>query len=81
MATVVNTGALRSRLQTLGWQPVNDILAAILSASIPASEIVAYLDALIASPAGLNDQAITGCPAAVATQITTFLRNHNLVDT
>jgi hypothetical protein len=76
MATIVNTNEFSKRFVTLGWdQQINlsELIEGMKSNNISASAVIAYLDALIATPIGLNDQTIIGCSAATATKITTYL--------
>ena len=81
MSTVVNLKEFDKRFSTLGWAisdvNVRDFLTN--HPSIGAAEVVAYLDALIAAPTGLNDQTIAGCPAADATVLTNGLKNIGVV--
>lgn len=80
MSTVVNSQAFSDVFTKLGWvNNQSDLLSAALSAGLPAEVILAYLDALAASPTGLNDQTITGVTAAQGTAITTFLKARALV--
>lgn len=81
MASVVNISTIGSKMIQLGWTSiqVSDVVAGLASAGIPASEFCAYLEALIATPEGMNDQAIAGCPGADATKITNYLKNHQAV--
>lgn len=84
MATVVNVNELQKRFNTLGWTSgitVVEVLNALAAAAVPATDLVAYLDALIASPSGLNDAAIQGCPANVATGITGYFASKTLTVT
>lgn len=83
MATVVTSSELASLLEQLGWgNNVNDLVQAILSnGAIPTAVIATYLQALLASPAGLDDQAIPGVTPQQGTGITNFLANKHLVGT
>lgn len=81
MSTVVNAAEFLHRFATLSWQNPNDLLVAVEGAGIPAAVVIAYLDALIATPASLNDQTITGVTAAQGTAITSFLKSKQLVAT
>jgi hypothetical protein len=49
--------------------------------AVSGPEMVAYLDAAVASPAGFNDQTIAGCSAAQATKITGALKSKSAVVT
>lgn len=81
MSTVVNDKVFLDAFATLGWGNPNDLLAKIASAGLPAAVILAYLNALIATPSGLNDQNIAGVSAAQGTAITNFLKTAGLVVT
>lgn len=75
MATVVSVGEFQKRFDQLGWKlNLAEIVDGLRSANVAAAVLIAYLDAAIASPAGFDDQTIAGCPPAVATKITTYLR-------
>jgi hypothetical protein len=83
VATVTNVPKIAALIQQLGWTSVqvSEIVNGLASASIPAFEFCAYLDALIAAPEGMNDQTIASCPGAPATLITNYLKSHQLVAT
>ena len=82
MSTVVNSADILGIFDQLGWkQNQQDLLQAVFNATIPAAVIVAYLNALIQTPGGMNDQAITGVTPAQGSAITTFLKTHGLVGT
>jgi hypothetical protein len=76
MATVVNIAEITRRFQELGWTNLNvaDTVNALAGGNIPAGEFMKYLDAVLASPGGFDDQAIVGCAATNATKITNALR-------
>lgn len=81
MSGVVNSSAFLTRFATLGWTTSTaDLLQAIGSSGIPAVVIAAYLDALIATPTGLNDQTIAGVTAVQGSAITNFLKSKGLVE-
>jgi hypothetical protein len=77
----VNANEFLKRFNSLGWQNGNDLAQQIANAGLPAPVVLAYLDALIVSPAGLNDQTIAGVSPAQGSAITNFLKNKTLVDT
>lgn len=81
MATVVNIPAIQERFVTLGWTNVSiaDVVSGLASAAIAAVELIAYLDALIAAPAGVNDQTIAGCLPADGSKITNYLKARGAV--
>lgn len=80
MSTVVTSTELATLFQQLGWTASqNDLVQAALTAGIPAHVIVLYLQALAASPGGMDDQSIAGVTPAQGTQITTFLKSKGLV--
>jgi len=76
MATVINIGEITKRFQALGWTNLNvaDTVNALSSGNIPAGDFMAYLDAVLANPDGLDDQGLTGCTPANATQSTNALK-------
>ena len=79
MSAVVNSKAFLDAFNSLGWPNGNDLLARVESQSIPATVIYAYLSALITTPAGLNDQTISGVTGPQGAAITSFLKNAGLV--
>ena len=80
MSVVVNSGVALDLFKQLNWTVApNDLLQAALGSGIPAAEIVAYLQALVANQDGMDDTTITGCPADAAAKITAFLHARNLV--
>lgn len=81
MATVINDKVFLDLFASLGFTNGNDLLQRVGNAGIPASVIYTYLQALQASPSGLNDQTISGVTPTQGTQITTFLKNQGLVVT
>jgi L-ribulose-5-phosphate 3-epimerase UlaE len=76
VAIVVSVNEIRKRLETLGWTNLSatDVVDAIAKAGVSAASLVAYLDAVIASPAGCDDQQIAGCAAADANKLTNALK-------
>lgn len=83
MATVVNVNEISKRFQTLGWADLSraEVLGWMKDNAVSGPEMVAYLDAAVASPAGFNDQTIAGCSAAQATKITGALKSKSAVVT
>jgi hypothetical protein len=83
VATVTNVPKIAQLIQQLGWNgvQVSEIVNGLASASIPAFEFCAYLEALLAAPEGMNDQTIANCPATAANAITGYLKNHQVVAT
>jgi hypothetical protein len=78
LATVINTCELSKRFTVLGWDGMinlSELIEGMRNNNISAVAALAYLDALVATPTGLDDQAITGCPAATATKITTYFKS------
>jgi hypothetical protein len=75
MATVVNITEFSKRFEILGWS-INliELIEGLGKVNIPAAAAIAYLDALIASPNGLDDQTIADCPAATATKLTIYFK-------
>jgi hypothetical protein len=81
MASVVNVPEIQKRFASLGWTSlsISEVLEGLRAASVASTELIAYLDSLIATPAGDDDQAIAGCPVASANKITAFLKSKNVV--
>ena len=81
MATVINVATIKPLIDQLGWGQLNvaEALGSIKEAGIPPVAVLAYLNALVASPTGLDDQTITGCDPAVATQITVYLTQKGVI--
>ena len=81
MATVVNVEGLGERFRTLGWSTLSltEVVEAAAANGVASAALVAYLDALIAAPASLDDQAIPGCAAATATKVTGYLKSKGVV--
>lgn len=80
MATVVNVTEISKRFEVLGWVNISaaDVVDALVKNSIPAAQFIAYLDVVVATPAGFDDQTIAGCPAANATKITAALKSRGV---
>jgi hypothetical protein len=76
MATIVSITEVLKRFQQLGWSSLSssEVADFLRVNSVPSTSLISYLDALIATPSGLNDQTIAGCPAADATKITGALK-------
>ena len=81
MSTVVNLKEFDNRFQTLGWNVSSSNLVEFLNnhPAITAVELIKYLDALLANPAGMNDQTITGVTTTDANTITAALEKIGVV--
>ncbi len=82
MATVVSVSEFRRLFNALGWSDGNviELFEKIDStAGVEAEHVHAYLTALLAAGAGLNDQTIGGVPAAAANVLTSYFRGKNLI--
>jgi quinolinate synthase len=77
MATVVSTVEILNRFKALGWDNVNlsEVTDFLTAQAIPAAALIAYLNTAVSSPAGFDDQTITGCTSAQATKITNALKS------
>jgi hypothetical protein len=82
MAIVVSATVLERKFRELEWGgnlSPEVILAWLTQNSVTGAEFVAYLNALLANPDGVDDQAIGSCPAAKASKITGVLASKKLV--
>jgi hypothetical protein len=78
----VNSGKLLSLFVQLGWtNNIPDLLQAALTSGVPCSSVALYLEALLATPDGMNDQAIPNVTPANGAAITAFLKGKGLVGT
>ena len=67
MATVASLNEIGKKFKTLGWDlPVADVPNWLAAQSIPAADLVAYLDAAIAAPAGWSDGSPNGAKITAA---------------
>jgi hypothetical protein len=81
MAQVVNITEIANRFKQLGWENLSssDVADWIKQNNVSGAELIAYLDAVIATPAACNDATITGCTTAQATKITNALKAKGVV--
>lgn len=68
MATVVSLNEIGKKFKALGWNniPLADIPNWLAAQSIPATDLVAYLDAAILAPGGWSDTGTNGVKITAA---------------
>lgn len=78
---VVNVYALAAKFQDAGWNNLSaaEVVSWLRDNGVTGAELVAYIDALIDSPYGLDDQNIAGCSAAKASKITAALKSKGML--
>lgn len=81
MAVVVNVQKFREKFAALGWDNVSadGIAQKLIDNNVTAPQLIAYLNALITTPEGLDDATIgPACPPAVATKLTNFFKTQGV---